>query len=414
MRHDTKIRFSIAATSIFIIMVSINLLELDSIAWQNNSTQLRSSLRVAQNEEGMIRSIHVFQFQCQCQWLRMIDSILTQFSAFPTCVDYVWTKQSRNHNNTWANHTLANQYEFPKCEFTPVEEGGPVPVIFIVNGRSGSDVTWATLSRLAGGKCISLYCLPSLYHAVLHNTYYISSTNSKGESTIGEHTGENKVKAMEFLGDMTEEEGAWWVTEHLCQFSHYQCHAPLSAFKFKPFVDSWELPAAQGMLKKIALFNQPKIKVIFMTRNPLDVFISKIKHKKSNKQIVAHCEINDIACISKQKTLGSGLKLPTGSLLKRLEDSYEAFEVFEKTLDQMNIEHVKTTYEDLYGRDDAEEWMKIFKYLGRGPTQNLSMQDVTESFALAPTFQKNHNASLTNYAEVRDLLIDTEFEALLH
>jgi hypothetical protein len=219
---------------------------------------------------------------------------------------------------------------------------------------------------------------------------------------------------MDFLGSMTEEEGAWWVTEHLCQFAHYQCHASLSAFKFKPFVDSWELPAAQGMLKKIASFNEPKIKVIFMTRNPLDVFISKIKHRKSQNQIVAHCEINDTNCISKQKLMGSGLNLPTGSLLKHLEDSYEAFDVFEKTLDEMNIEHVKTTYEDLYGRDDAEEWMKIFKYLGRGPTENLSMRDVTESFELAPTFQQNHNTSLANYAEVRDSLIDTTFKGLLH
>ena len=58
----------------------------------------------------------------------------------------------------------------------------------------------------------------------------------------------------------------------------------------------------------------------------------------------------------------------------------------------MNIEHaVETTYEDLYDRDDAEEWMKIFKYHGRSPTQNFTVQDVTESFALAPidTFQQD-------------------------
>jgi len=56
----------------------------------------------------------------------------------------------------------------------------------------------------------------------------------------------------------------------------------------------------------------------------------------------------------------------------------------------VNIEHaVETTYEDLYDRDDAEEWMKIFKYHGRSPTQNFTVQDVTESFALAPTFQQD-------------------------
>jgi len=224
---------------------------------------------------------------------------------------------------------------------------------------------------------------------------------------------------MDFLGSMTEEEGAWWVTEHLCQFAHRHCDKPLAAFKWKPFVDSFNLPAAQGMLKKIAAFDQPsRIKVVFMTRNPLDVLISKIKHKKSKREIeneiAAHCAVDDKECIEKQKQVGSGLQLPTQSLLKDLKDSLEAFSVFEDTLEAMNVAHVKTSYEELYNRDDAEEWMNIFRYLGRGPTKNLTMSDVIGSFALAPTFQRNHNESLANYVEVRDLLMGTDFEKLLH
>jgi len=299
----------------------------------------------------------------------------------------VWTKYSRNREG---NEAFINRHDFPQCNFTPIDEGGPIPIIFIINGRSGSEATWATLSALAGS-----------------------------ESKIGEHTGENKVKAMEFLGDMTEEEGAWWVTEHLCQFAHHQCDKPLSAFKWKPFVDSFQLPAAQGMLKKIATFNQPRIKVIFMTRNPLDVLISKAKHQKAKKakkgnKLASHCAIGDEECIERMKRAGSGLQFPTKSLLKDLKDSIDSFNFFEDTFEEMNIAHVKTTYEDLYNRDDAEEWMKIFRYLGRGPTTNLTMQDVSASFALAPTFQNNHNESLSNYVEVRDLLVGTEFEKLLH
>lgn len=294
------------------------------------------------------------------------------------------TKSSRRREG---NLTFANRHQFPKCEYAPIEEGGTVPVIFIVNGRSGSDVTWATLSTLAGKI-----------------------------SPIGEHTGENRVKAMDFLGSMTEEEGAWWVKEHLCQFTHYQCRAPLAAFKWKPFVDSWSLPAAQGILKQIASFDQPKIKVIFMTRNPLDVLISKAKYKKQNKRnrIEAHCQLGDEECIRKQKKMGTGISLQTENLLNNLEDSFAAFKNFTDTLEEMNIGHVKTTYEDLYNRDDAEEWMKIFKYLGRGPSKNLTMENVTAAFALAPTFQKNHSESLANYAKVRDLLSGGKYEELLH
>jgi len=278
-----------------------------------------------------------------------------------------------------------NKDDFAPCHFTPIEEGGPVPVIFVVNGRSGSDATWSTLSSLAGGR-----------------------------SPIGEHTGENKVMAMDFLEKMTEKEGAWWVTEHLCQFAHRHCDKPLVAFKWKPFVDSWTLPAAQGMLKKIATFNQPKIRVIFMTRNPLDVMISKMKHKTSKTTVKAHCKPGDEECLKLHASSGSGLTLPLETLLEDLTEANAAFEIFEKSLKDMDILHIKTTYEDLYDRDDAEEWMRMFKFLGKGPTENLTMSDVVDSFTMAATSAKNHSVSLANYDEVYKLLGGSEFEGLLH
>ena len=304
---------------------------------------------------------------------------IAKHNLLPTCIDTVYTKSSRKQNT---NHAFINRHEYPICKF---EKDGPIPVIFIINGRSGSDATWATLSTLAGGK-----------------------------SPIGEHTGENKVKAMEFLGTMTEQEGNWWVTEHLCQFAHKHCDKPLAAFKWKPFKDSWELPAAQGMLKKLRDFKEPRIKVIFMTRNPLDVQISKYKHRHSKMSLDAHCRTNDWKCIENMKKMGSGMHLPTNELLDTLEEAYDNFDYFKSSLKEFEIDHITTTYEDLYGRDDAEEWMRIFKFLGRGPTENLTMTDVVNGFDLAPTFVKHHNVSLANYEEVRDLLTGTEYEDLLH
>jgi hypothetical protein len=299
----------------------------------------------------------------------------------PRCVDKVYTQSSRKRN---VNMTYANRDQFQQCHFTPVEDGGPVPVVFIVNGRSGSDATWATLSTLAGKK-----------------------------SPIGEHTGENKVMAMDFLGRMTEEEGAWWVTEHLCQFAHLYCDTPLAAFKWKPFVESWDLPAAKGMLKKLASFDQPRIKVILMSRNPLDVMISKTKHK-SGHAVQAHCSPDDAECLQTHAKSGRGLELPTKNLLGDLKEATESFEVFANTLNEMNVQYIRTTYEDLYAKDDAEEWMRIFKYLGKGPTQNLTVSDVIASFTMAPTAAKRHNESLANYKEVSNILFNTEFEDLLH
>jgi hypothetical protein len=337
---------------------------------------------------SIIMVVNVFQFK----WDTFIVSklsiqpktrmIRTAKQKVPRCVDSVWTASSRKRD---VNMTYANRDQFKTCQFTTVEDGGPIPVIFIVNGRSGSDATWATLSTLAGGR-----------------------------SPIGEHTGENRVKAMDFLGRMTEEEGSWWVTEHLCQFAHVHCEKPLVAFKWKPFVDSWDLPAARGMLKKLALFDEPKIKVILMSRNPLDVLISKIKHTKSGHTIQAHCAPDDQACLELHANSGRGLELPTKDLLKDLKKATDSFQAFASTLKGMNIHHVSTTYEDLYARDDAEEWMNIFKFLGRGPTENLTMTDVIDSFTMAPTAAKHHNESLANYDEIADILVDTEFKGLLH
>ena len=357
----------------------------DNVVMQSIESSQRIEYDRAPKEEEEGESRCNFQSVHLCDRLRNDSVNSTNAAALPKCIDKVSvsTKSSRRREG---NETFINRHHFPQCKFTPIDEGGPVPVIFIINGRSGSEATWSTLSTLAGS-----------------------------ESAIGEHTGENKVKAMDFLGGVTEEAGAWWVTKHLCQFAHAQCDKPLSAFKWKPFVDSFQLPAAQGMLKKIATFNQPRIKVIFMTRNPLDVLISKAKHKKAKKgKIGDHCAIDDEECVERMKKAGSGLQLPTQSLLNDLKDSLDAFKFFEDTFEEMNIAHVKTTYEDLYNRDDADEWMKIFRYLGRGPTKNLTMQDVSGSFALAPTFQRNHNESLANYVEVRDLLMGTDFEKLLH
>ena len=59
MRYDTKIRFSsIAAATVFLILVSFNLFEFkfnsDSIAWRNKSTPQIRTVRVAKNEEGKL------------------------------------------------------------------------------------------------------------------------------------------------------------------------------------------------------------------------------------------------------------------------------------------------------------------------------------------------------------------------
>jgi len=297
------------------------------------------------------------------------------------CDQKVLTASARR---SWKEKVYSNRHLFDACKFTPIENGGPVPTIFLVNGRSGSDATWLAITALAGGA-----------------------------SPIGEHTGGNKVNTMKFLGTMSEEEGAWWVTEHLCEFTRRYCDKPIVGFKWKPFVDSWNLPAAKAILKKISSFERPKIRVIFMTRNPLDVLISKRKHQE-NKNAKAHCRPYEDDCIKTHASSAIGLTLPYDGLVKTLQESMDAFESFETTLWNMNISYIRTTYEKLYNSGDAVEWMRIFRFLGRGPSQNLTLDVVRDALPYVQTSSRSHQESLLNYLEVQSILKDTKFEELLH
>lgn len=221
---------------------------------------------------------------------------------------------------------------------------------------------------------------------------------------------------MKFLGNMSAEEGAWWITEHLCEFTRRYCDAPVVGFKWKPFVDSWMLPSSQAMLEKLGTFETPRIRVIFMTRNPLDVLISKVKHhsKGNSKEIKAHCRIHDEECVQKFHKRGVGLYLPTDTLIQQLDDSYADFELFASQLKKYDVDHIRISYEELYDREDANEWMRVFRFLGRGPTHDLTMDRVRDTFQYATTFSKRHNESLANYKDVCQELQGTKYERLLH
>ena len=90
------------------------------------------------------------------------------------CAKKVFMRTSREPKR---EETFATKDHFEKCEFVPLEEGGPQPVVFVVNGRSGSDSTWGTLANLAGGF-----------------------------TPIGEHTGQNVNAAIDFMGNMTTQQ----------------------------------------------------------------------------------------------------------------------------------------------------------------------------------------------------------------
>lgn len=105
--------------------------------------------------------------------------------------------------------------------------------------------------------------------------------------------------------------------------------------------------------------------------------------------------------------------LPTKKLIKKLKEVQLAVKTIEDTLDEMGINYYKTTYEKLYNRDDSEEWMNIFRYLGAGPSEGLTLNDITNAFPYAKTSKPSRKDAISNYNEIKVLLEGTGLEYFL-
>lgn len=331
--------------------------------------------------------------------------VLTPHFLFYKRIDTYTNSRVKDYDIDRKKKTFVNQHEktferkdlYPTCAFThPKDEKGPVLVVYICNGRSGSSNTWLTLSTLAGERNEAL-----------------------------ETVGSNQDQVDEFFDYLgSEEAGSWWVTEHLCETQNYNCGSGIAGFQWKPYGRSITSPAGKGVLKTIGSFtfndvdgenndgsSGEKIRVLYMTRNPIDVAISSAKHHLST--VSSHCRASDKECLKNHKTAEKKVNLPTKKLLKTLQKAKDQEEEIENGLREAGIDYYKTTYEKLYDSEDAEEWMRIFRYFGRGPTSGLTLGDVERAFPYAKTSKKARDSILSNFDEVKELLHGTEFEAFL-
>ena len=260
----------------------------------------------------------------------------------------------------------------------------PVPVILISRGRSGSSSTWQVMSNLTG--------------------YMTSSI---------EYTGSDTKQAKYFFNDFVASYDALqngnWILDYMCAAQEKYPSAGIVGFKWKPYVD----PSFHGEFinsLKLLAFKQ-QIKVVRLRRNVLDVTISTEKHRRFETD--AHCKKDDADCIKQH--LDIKFKLPTKWLIRKLERLSEEEEKADRLLDELGVPHVKVNYEKLYNNDtDVNEWIRIFKFLGVGPTNGLSREQVTNAQEHASTHSPRHSDLLKNYEQVRNVLVGTKFERLLH
>mmetsp|Transcript_21765 Transcript_21765/g.31154 ORF Transcript_21765/g.31154 Transcript_21765/m.31154 type:complete len:184 (-) Transcript_21765:119-670(-) len=162
----------------------------------------------------------------------------------------------------------------------------------------------------------------------------------------------------------------------------------------------------------------PKVKVVYLTRNPLDRKISNLRHDLSKEAsgLPAHCEVDDVECQKRHSAAAEvGVNLPIGAeLIQWLNGNTRNDEKVKAILRENHVDYVEVSYEKLYKSDSANEWMKIFSFLGVGPAKDLKVEDVRATFDLAPTHSKGRNETLSNFVHVENTLKGTEFEHLLY
>ena len=274
------------------------------------------------------------------------------------------------------------------------EGEGPIPVILMSLGRSGSSITWDTMSALTGHR----------------NKAY-------------EYTGNTASKSDRFFNALETNEavGYDWAIKKLCIIQHrpknISTNTGIIGFQWKPYINSFNRAYAREGLREIAKHRHPAIRIVYLTRNHLDRRISNLRHdhsKQGSHAIAAHCAVGDQACIKEHSQFEANITFPIGKdLLSWLRGSHANDRRVRKRLQDLNVDHIHISYEKLFTSGNADEWMRVFSFLGVGPSENLTMEEVRSSFSMASTHSKSRNETISNYEDVRNTLVGTEFEYLL-
>ena len=290
------------------------------------------------------------------------------------------------------------------------------PFILISFGRSGTTSTWDIIAGLTGE--------------------YIPNAS--------EDEGKDKGAARAFFASQNQtESGKCWLQRLLCEkqqgvkkaWKQGLGKSSMYGTKWKPWHQGLNTTQAREALQWVG--TQPYIKVVYNTRNMVDMYISKSKHQVLQDMFgaerTAHCyDDRDIQLSDKTWETLEALGIPRGTpcvqIFKEIErrmviSTPRMFDFFEKNrlqtdfaaemLEYYNVSSVTVTYEKLYFTEDAKEWMRIFRYLGYGPQQNLTKDEVFAKTAFQKTSANDRSKRMANFEEVVKALHCTPYEQYL-
>lgn len=274
----------------------------------------------------------------------------------------------------------------PVCH---LDENKPLPVVLMTFCRSGSSSLWQVVSKLSG--------------SAMEDDDYVHFFVGKEPKTSAE--------ISKFFRTIPPGDNGNWLLKVMCEKQNAHPKVGIVGMKWKPL--HLHSPPSVDALRLIAHSARPQIKVVRSRRNPLDVFISNLKHNRASRQIQNACKVNQTDCIRLHKELSTGMILPLTNLLDWLRRHVKYEDAADSLLHELRVPHVKVSYEKLFMSNNVEEWMRIFWFLGVGPSSALTLPQIEQVMMYGQTSNLSHNITLGNYNEVKALLEGTEFETYL-
>lgn len=296
------------------------------------------------------------------------------------------TTPSSQAGSKWDNVACPNTTD--PCDLTDMTYG--VPVILVSAGRSGTSVTWNLMSELS----------------VPENHYHQMAFEDLGGSTF---------KTERQLDALWSEHGKCWLERAMCyrQFTNMGDDKGSAIYgpKWKTSSPVFKHPKAQQALEWLG--DTPAVRVVYNTRNILDMLLSRFKHDFF-PNLTSHCNPDDNECINEHKEAEKSMVVPTGrKLIKKLEGLEKMNNFTEKLLNKYHVPRIHVEYDKLYySGEDMSEWERLFKFLGVGP-EHVTAKDITDHMARGATSAERQADKMANYDEVVKTLKDTRFEKLL-
>ena len=265
-------------------------------------------------------------------------------------------------------------------------------------GRSGSSAIQDTLRRLTGVE-------PHTWHRSRSSDQ--SGLISPGDEILGSG---DKADMDAFAGAKCQNRSAILYT--VKNFFHRYCEGSNAAsFKLKPYFEMMpgknaSLGITEPWQELFRWMKSAHVRVIWSSRNPLDVIMSSAKHAMSH--VSAHCK--DHACVAKAEEADSHVTLDVESTMVHLRKEYDGKRdtQIRVTLDRIQIPYFKATYEDFFCGPHASRlkaWKSAVRFtnpnLNESYVDKLTMKTVTnDEGGILATHTSTQADGAANFAEI--------------